>query len=295
MARPIGSVTKVDSSVWRAKMRQMRQRDLPVAGREALMEMAHFVALGWFQRTPRDTNRMVAAIAQANNAAGLKTMPVPKLKQSKFSQNIRDQILEDVRESEAILKLWMPRLKNEEEKYRDFLVRLAAGQTKRRPGSRGKWRSLRDKEAIVKGAIKRLDDALEQLATLDALPEGAVFGARNVDIGFLKGSGFRGFGSKRQQSDKARIATRVRAAKSFNVKIIPEAFGGTGRVYQAGDQWFAEFTVREPHARIVERKTRALTRSLALARRAGVRRAGRRWVESLQRQGTIHRQWKKAA
>lgn len=87
--------------------------------------------------------------------------------------------------------------------------------------------------------------------------------------------------AKARGESAALLFDAVRGGRRVST-VRERIYGGSGAYLEAGGRVFARLHNKEPHARIVERRTGLLRRANSRARRAGLRRAGRSYLASLQ-------------
>lgn len=123
-----------------------------------------------------------------------------------------------------------------------------------RPGH-AKWKSYREAKKKLSKAVDLYDRAIENRERFDE----------------TKGTGVINFGPK----SKNKILL-----SSLN-RVIFKTYGGSGRIFQRGTQWFGEMRNAEPHAKLVEKKHRVVSKTKARLRLIGGRNASKKYLESL--------------
>lgn len=223
-----------------AKINAIR-RDLPNAERHAVALLGR-AQVDLFQAiSPRDTNRYVRGWLAAGNSAGVGSWSLPPIEESR--SHVRS-----VARVEAQLRGYARRLqaaeKNAEYWHRLYQRRYA--DTNRRD----RWeRNAKDRvrRADVRAEKLRVlvERLTETLAQLRADPSAIVIGGR------------------RTKSDLAvgRLIT-----------VRDREYGGVGAIIQSGDRTYIRLHNLEPHASIVESRSRVVGRVVAALRIAGLQR-----------------------
>lgn len=203
-----------------------------------------------------DTGRYARAYAMAHNqllpwaSAGV-ILPValPELRPSDYLGMIRRRTEKQLERLELAEDRWF-RLKESDE---------------RRPNHR-RWKSYRAKLKILDRIEKSMERALEQWKAAREAAGAGVSAEDGAAAIFIAGR-----------------KTKTRFRLSNVGRVIRRIFGGEARLIRAGTMSVVEIRNMEPHARIVERRTRLMSRALAEARRdtPGLRRVSNRHLALL--------------
>jgi chromosome segregation ATPase len=242
---------KMDSSGFLRRVARIR-RAQPDAEHAAVRALAGQVVEDIMDMAPRDTNRYARGWALAAKAAGVGSVTVPNIEPSKRNEWLVDRLDLQVAQWDARLAKAQERHAQMERTYHDRYTSI---------GRYDKWE--RDMRQKVTAAAKRVektkalrDRATEALEAIKADPHALVIWG------------------KRSKNDlaKGQIST-----------VRTKLYGGTGKVERIGDRTIVVLHNLEPHASIVETNKRVVARALARARGTGIRKMGRKYVETLKR------------
>ena len=265
-----------DRRVGIALSQRAQARDLPVrAQADAVVE--YIVVHG-----PTDTNRFVRSYAQAGNMAGLRHRVLPPLRESKnrhFAEANLDQTIRlsqrNVERAAIHVKKW------------ENLKALYSTRSDGKRGNRKHYRfyreriipELRKAKSDLRFHTKRLDAAIRELDELMS-EEGrfaVVFGGFGNGEVFVPKSGPVSVHVDKLVSSRTFKQRGGAVVRKRNIRVDSKIHGGTGSIVIAGDTTFVKLTSKEPHARLVNRKTRVVTRAVSAARRDyGARRVGKK-------------------
>jgi len=250
-----------DHRVGIALSKRAKARDLPVRVQaDAVVE--HIVVFG-----PNDTNRFIRSYAQAGNIAGLRPRVLPPLRESKnrhFAEANLDQAIrlsqKNVERAAVHVKKW--------ENLKGLYSRTASGK----PGNRKHYRfyrerivpELRKAKSALRFHTKRLDAAIRELEELGS-EEGrfaVTFGGFGTGEVFVPKSGPVSVHVDKLVKSRAFKRRGGAVVLKRNIRVDSKIHGGTGSIVIAGDTTFVNLTSKEPHARLVQRKTRIVSRAV---------------------------------
>lgn len=197
-------------------------------------EIGHRAAQIMVRFSPTDTRRYLRGWAIANNSAGLPRVAVPPLRPGKIAGIAEDRLEEQIRSLTNLRQ----KARRDETYWAEVLsVRYT------RPGRKlDRWgniyRQNLDKATRRADKIeKTLDRAVQALSLLRSI--NATGGAAVVF-----------FGKKQKAGRDPGLATVAR--------VDGRTYGGEGRVVVTGDRAFTVLTNKEPHASIVESRSRVV-------------------------------------
>lgn len=229
----------LDKSGWNRK-RSLIEAERRPARTEAARALGALVARRVAQQAPKDTGRFAISFGQAHNDLSLSaTMPLPPLKESKHLDARIGILVSQKRKAEAQVERWERNVAS----YR-FRRQLST------PSGREAQKYLRQWKKQLEQATAELDK-IEDRTDVESI---IVIGGR---VRKRAGAG----GPKR---GVARVTIRT--------------FGGQGRVIDGHGATFAEIRSREPHAQLVNRRTRVLSKNIALARAGGAQVASAKYL-----------------
>lgn len=252
----------IDRAEFDAAVNRLRKRGIDAASRAALLELGDAFVTFIIRTAPRDTNRFVRGYILAwNSIPGARKKTLPPLEVSEFADRIEDALRRDLAFATRVREGFHKKVR----RLKGIRANTARG------GARGESLSSLDKR--IRKAERELDKAgdLEDRAitNLESFERAKANNEPGFAIVFARRRGKKG--SKTALSRVSRVFTADRT------------FGGVGRLVRIGpDAWALQLENLEPHARIVNRRTRVVSRAAALARRAGARRASDRAIRELQ-------------
>jgi len=221
---------RADTRRLRRKLDGIR-RETKKAGPHAAGEVASVVCQMVTRLAPRDTGRYSRSWAFANNKIpGVRPMPLPGLQDSRYARLNRSRLIQQAQHWTRVREEWQRRV---------------AGIERRRGHER--WPSYHQAKGILRKVQRIEQRALEQVEAIDQSPEGR----SAIVIGGSRG---------RNPLSVGRLARA-------NVGGLPLA---SVTVRQLAERSIVEVVNKEPHARMVEKRTGVLRGALMLARPAGL-------------------------
>lgn len=196
---------------------------------------------------PTDTNRYLNGWLLAGQAAGISQIPTRPLRQTRYHEQMVDR-----------LDMQLLRIRREIKRIQERLE-LIYGRRGLDP--------------------RRSDFGRRNLARLRLLQKREVVAQRELDTIMAGGSYIVIFGKAGRRSEKT---GRIIGERLTTLRTT--IAGGTGEVIRVAGRVVVELRNREPHARLVEKRVRAVARTMAVARQLGVKRAGRAYVQALREQ-----------
>lgn len=232
--------------------RTRANRRLGPAGRKrALAFLVTPVVRTVLATCPRDTQRYAYGWARAANSAGLGPFPEPEIRNSRF----RDQMFTRLEWEEARFEKLARRAADVLKYWNDLLEKryIRAGRTS---GYWFRWTlTRRDRAART---LERLTERLEQVrGDLKTLS-----GRTGVLTIFRKGS---------------------KSGMGRTVTIRATVYGGSAQWLDLGDRTVLRLHNKEPHATIVERRSKSLRAAQAAMRAAGIIPARRVYLAAIDR------------
>lgn len=199
---------------------------------------------------PRDTNRFVRGWAEAVNSAGLGSVPVPPIVPSKLHDKLAPRL-----EQQAA---YWTRIAEQKEAAAAYWRRVYENRYKR-ANRRDRWERdcaarLRKAEKYAVRARKLAVRAQEELADLNGNPSAVVI-----------------FGKKKKPGLRSDEDLRTGRLHTVRTPI----YGGSGATVNLNGRTYVRLRNKEPHASIVESRTRVVARALSAARGAGLKKASR--------------------
>lgn len=234
------------TTTFRGLDRQRRRAEAAIssASRWAVQEVAREALTFMWRISPRDTNRYSRAWAMANNAAGLRPLPVADVKATAYAAKYRARLEAQVNRAR--------RQYETAKRINDYWTTLVSVRYDR-TGRRGRWeRDARRKQAA---ALKR--ELRAQEVWRRATVELELFSETGLVIGGRKAG---------------RRPGELRLSDLSTVRV--KEYGGTGAVVATGRGWVVTATNLEPHAAIVERRHRVVARAQAMTRARGFAQVG---------------------
>lgn len=144
---------------------------------------------------------------------------------------------------------------------------------------------LEDQAASIARAIARKRAVLDRWYTAKGRPVTRGYGAKlRREIERLEKRLRRAVEelSKAQGQPAALLFDAVRGGRKLST-VREKIYGGSGVYLEAGGKLFARLHNKEPHARLVERRTQLLKRAQTRARTRGLKRASKSYLASLQK------------
>lgn len=234
-------ILKPDRRNFDAKIRQMRANQVK-AGRDLMLALGEIAVdtLVEFSEPFADTNRYLNGWVHAGTQIGV-NRPLREIKRPKRFYLIRNQLRQQMKDSEKLFRFWSRRVAEMEE----------------REGHQ-KWKSYRRAKKKLSKFVDIYDRAIDNYERFEE----------------TKGVGVLHYhGKKSAFIDDAKLSAVDR--------LITKTYGGTGRVFKVGNQWFVELRNREPHARKADRRHRVVARTKARLRLVAARNASSRYLETL--------------
>jgi len=233
----------IDDRLFREKIRKMKANQ-PEAGRAMVVELVDLAADGLLQFSApfNDTNRYYNGWADAATKAGSPRAMLPLEKPKRYA-DIRARLQRQHDVSRDIFKFWSKRVAGIEA----------------RGGNYAKWKSYKQAKKKLSKAVDVFDRAIENL---EHFQETGGVGAINF-------------------AGKYGGAQRTGLSLAALDRTIHKVYGGSGRVFNIGPKWLAELRNAEPHAKLVERKHRVISRTKARLRKLGARSASQKYLDSL--------------
>lgn len=221
------------------KARHARIRALgPHGRRRALAVAVHPVVAAVLAAAPRDTQRYAYGWATAGNQAGIGPFSEPVIRDSRFKEQMFTRLENEQGRFEALARRAAERLA-----YWEHIVQTRYVATGRTKGYWYRWTlTKRDRAerllAKMRARVEEITSDLRELST------------RTGVITIFRRRGKNGLGR--------------------TVTIRPRVFGGTGRWIDLGHQTILRLHNREPHASIVEARSKSLRAAHAAMKAAGV-------------------------
>lgn len=239
---------RVNSSGWKRKEARLRGARLN-ARIDATRTIGAKVARTIVNTGPRDTLRFTRSYAMAHNdLSPTVRITIPSVRESKYAKQNLARIRKQASRAEEQVERWTRNV----ESYR-----------RRRQLSNPSGRAA---QKYLRQWTKQLEQAQAQLESIDAAPDEA--GAAIV-IG----------GRKRKRN----AAAGAGGPKSSISRVSVKVHGGSGKIIEAGGRLFAEIRSREPHARLVNRRTRVVSRAVQTIRVVGARGAAPAYLDRLRK------------
>lgn len=231
----------------------MLERGAPMVALAGLKQVGNAFGRALITLSPADTNRYRRAWAIAANEAGVGPFAVPEVVPSKYNERLKERL-------ELQAERWQ-RIAEDKRKSAEYWQRVYENRYARE-GRRGKWErdcaAKRDKAAkIAEKAAKVAARAREEADMIR--PDSIVIWGRRK-----KAPGGKGYLSAAEDLRIGRLAT-------VRVKV----HGGTGYVVATSRGGYIILHNLEPHASIVEKNSRVVSRASAQVRRPGIRRGVR--------------------
>ena len=194
-----------------------------------------------------DTGRMKRATEMAHNTIGRGVVPLTPIRSSKYAKRYLQQFRHSyIRLSEIERRL-------EKKKFR--LEQWGRQRSK-------EYRQTLKNIARIGKVLDRLSDNIRRV---DAEPDAIVIG------------GFGGANGRRRAKSPF--------ALSNVAQVVTKFYGGTTTVIPSGNTVRFVMTIREPHAFLVDRRTKIVSRAMLGATSVGTRQAFRRYVNEFRHRG----------
>lgn len=243
---------RVDLGTLRRKVRAVRAQSDAIA-----KTSAGVVAVAFTRRVlidgPKDTNRFVRGFCRALNSSGAGTVPVPPLRESNYAGIIRSRLEKQI-----------TRARRDLDRAREKVDFWDGAARRTSVGLKGKQRTALNKaRREEERAADLVERAIRELAIFDEASRSGqaplvIFG--NTTGRFTTVDGVKRRGAKRR----------------LGITVRGKVYGGVGRYVPTGPgSGRYELHNREPHCRIVESRTRIVSRSIALAKVTGAKEARR--------------------
>ncbi len=253
----------------RARHRAVR-RAMPADALSALRALVRPVLAGAVNTSPSDTGRYRRAWVQAMHAVGIGGIPVPTLRPSRFAQRVEERLEQDT--------FYFARRVKSARKNADFWLGIMETRywgAKPRPRLRGRWyrEALNAWKAAEKEAVRAEADLQ---AAENALRTYRAARASNGAGGAVGATPVVFWGRRRVRGGRApaRVSAGIGAAGRLGG-------GGDGRAWANEAGASIRAVNREPHAAIVESRSRTLAGAMRAMRAAGLRQAKARLGRAL--------------
>ncbi len=262
---------RTDSAGLSSNVRRVRANRAP-ARTMAVRVQADLVVANVEQSGPRDTNRFVRAVIQAGNDAGVRQRALPPLKESRNRHYAIVNLEQAVGLSKANVEMSLARVhkwEKYEKLYRSqgrthykFFTKIKA--EKRNANKELRFHTRRLESALTNQA-RLLSEEGRYAVTMGGFGRGAVHvrpdGTVKVRTDLMQ---------TQKRSFRYRDGTVI---LKRNIQVAVKDYGGYGVLLQSATHSIVRLVNTEPHARIVERNTRIMKRSVDQARHL----AGARW------------------
>jgi len=199
------------------------------------------------RRRAYDTGRIVQALERAYNMIGRGTVPLTPIRASRFAKEYLKKFQQDFERLSVIEQKMQARRKT---------LQLW-GRT------RSDAYRKNEKNLIRIGRV--LDRLADNIRRVDAEPDAIVIG------------GFGGANGRRRAAGAFRLSNVA--------QVVTKLYGGSMTFSAASGSPRATLTVREPHARLVDKRTRVISRSMIGAAPVGRNAALHRFVREMQARG----------